>query len=88
MVFSRLWDQFGPETGTQAQSGLRHGRSSDYSSPNIVSVDARRVLRTLREPVIKVAEGRCEAGQELYLRSLVARLRVVNFGGAEGRAEG
>lgn len=40
-------------------------------------VDAETVLRTLREPALKVAEGVAEAAS-IYLRSLVARLRVVN----------
>jgi transposase len=40
-------------------------------------VDADTVLRTLREPAIKVADGVAEAAG-IHLRSLVARLRVVN----------
>ena len=40
-------------------------------------VDAETVLRTLREPAIKVAEGVAEAAS-IHLRSLLARLRVVN----------
>jgi transposase len=40
-------------------------------------VDADTVLRTLREPAIKVADGVVEAAS-IHLRSLVARLRVVN----------
>jgi hypothetical protein len=40
-------------------------------------VDAETVLRTLREPAINVAEGVAEAAS-IHLRSLVARLRVVN----------
>lgn len=40
-------------------------------------VDADAVLATLREPAIKVAEGVAEAAS-IHLRSLVARLRVVN----------
>lgn len=40
-------------------------------------VDAETVLRTLREPAIKVADGVAEAAS-IHMRSLVARLRVVN----------
>ncbi len=40
-------------------------------------VDADTILATLREPVIKVADGVAEAAS-IHLRSLVARLRVVN----------
>ena len=40
-------------------------------------VDADAVLCTLREPAIKVADGVAEAAS-IHLRSLVARLRVVN----------
>ena len=40
-------------------------------------IDAETVLRTLREPAIKVAEGVAEAAN-VHMRSLVARLRVVN----------
>jgi transposase len=40
-------------------------------------VDADTVLRTLREPAIKVADGVTEAAS-IHLRSLIARLRVVN----------
>jgi len=40
-------------------------------------VDADAVLATLREPAIKVADGVAEAAS-IHLRSLVARLRVVN----------
>jgi Transposase IS116/IS110/IS902 family len=40
-------------------------------------IDAETVLRTLREPAIKVADGVAEAAS-IHLRSLVARLRVVN----------
>jgi Transposase/Transposase IS116/IS110/IS902 family len=40
-------------------------------------VDADTVLRTLREPAIKVAGGVAEAAS-IHLRSLFARLRVVN----------
>jgi hypothetical protein len=40
-------------------------------------VDADTVLRILREPPIQVAEGVAEAAS-IHLRSLVARLRVVN----------
>ena len=40
-------------------------------------VDAETVLRTLREPAIRVADGVAEAAS-IHMRSLVARLRVVN----------
>lgn len=40
-------------------------------------VDADSVLSTLREPAIKVADGVAEAAS-IHLRSLVARLRVIN----------
>jgi hypothetical protein len=40
-------------------------------------VDADTVLATLREPAIRVADGVAEAAS-IHLRSLVARLRVVN----------
>lgn len=40
-------------------------------------IDAEAVLRTLREPAIKVADGVTEAAC-IHLRSLIARLRVVN----------
>lgn len=40
-------------------------------------IDAETVLRTLREPAIKVADGVAEAAS-IHMRSLVARLRVVN----------
>jgi len=40
-------------------------------------VDAETVLRILREPAIKVADGVAEAAS-IHMRSLVARLRVVN----------
>jgi len=40
-------------------------------------LDADTVLATLREPAIKVADGVAEAAS-IHLRSLVARLRVVN----------
>jgi transposase len=40
-------------------------------------VDAETVLRTLREPAIRVADGVAEAAS-IHLRSLVARLGVVN----------
>jgi len=40
-------------------------------------LDAETVLRILREPAIKVADGVAEAAS-IHLRSLVARLRVVN----------
>jgi hypothetical protein len=40
-------------------------------------VDAETVLRILREPAIKVAEGVAEAAS-IHIRSLVARLGIVN----------
>lgn len=40
-------------------------------------LDAEAVLRILREPAIKVADGVAEAAS-IHLRSLIARLRVVN----------
>jgi transposase len=40
-------------------------------------MDAETALRILREPAIKVAEGVAEAAS-IHMRSLVARLRVVN----------
>jgi transposase len=40
-------------------------------------IDAETVIRTLREPAIKVAEGVAEAAS-LHMRSLIARLRVIN----------
>jgi len=40
-------------------------------------IDAETVLRTLRQPAIKVAEGVAEAAG-VHIRSLIARLRVVN----------
>jgi Transposase IS116/IS110/IS902 family/Transposase len=40
-------------------------------------VDAETVLRTLREPAIKVADGVTEAAS-IHMRSLLARLRIVN----------
>jgi transposase len=40
-------------------------------------VDAETVIHTLREPAIKVADGVTEAAS-IHMRSLVARLRVVN----------
>jgi len=44
---------------------------------HIRRVDAAAVLATLREPAIKVADGVAEAAS-IHLRSLFARLRVVN----------
>ncbi|MBV8090750.1 MAG: IS110 family transposase, partial [Alphaproteobacteria bacterium] len=44
---------------------------------HIRRVDAAAVLATLREPAIKVADGVAEAAG-IHLRSLFARLRVVN----------
>jgi transposase len=40
-------------------------------------VDAETVIRTLREPAIKVAGGVAEAAS-VHMRSLIARLRVIN----------
>ena len=40
-------------------------------------IDAETALRILREPAIKVAEGVAEAAS-IHMRSLVARLRIVN----------
>jgi transposase len=40
-------------------------------------IDAETVIRTLREPAIKVAEGVAEAAGA-HMRSLIARLRLVN----------
>jgi len=40
-------------------------------------IDAETVLRTLRQPAIKVAEGVTEAAT-IHIRSLITRLRVVN----------
>ena len=40
-------------------------------------IDAETVLRTLRQPAIKVADGVAEAAS-IHIRSLIARLRVVN----------
>ena len=40
-------------------------------------IDADTVIRTLREPAIKVAEGVAEAAGA-HMRSLIARLRLVN----------
>ena len=40
-------------------------------------IDAETVIRRLREPAIKVADGVAEAAS-IHMRSLVARLRVVN----------
>ena len=40
-------------------------------------VDAETVIRTLREPAIKVADGVAEAAS-VHIRSLIARLRVIN----------
>ena len=40
-------------------------------------MDAETVLRILREPAIKVAQGLAEAAS-IHIRSLVARLRTVN----------
>ncbi len=40
-------------------------------------IDAETVLRTLREPAIKVADGVVEAAS-VHMRSLIARLRLVN----------
>ena len=39
-------------------------------------IDAETVLRTLREPAIRVADGGAEAAS-VHLRSLIARLRLV-----------
>jgi hypothetical protein len=38
-------------------------------------IDAETVLRTLRQPAIKVAEGVTEAAT-IHIRSLITRLRV------------
>jgi transposase len=40
-------------------------------------VDAETVIRTMREPAIKVADGVVEAAS-VHMRSLIARLRLVN----------
>jgi transposase len=40
-------------------------------------IDAETVIRTLREPAIKVADGVAEAAS-VHMRSLIARLHVVN----------
>lgn len=40
-------------------------------------IDAETVLRTLRQPAIKMAEGVTEAAT-IHIRSLITRLRVVN----------
>ena len=40
-------------------------------------IDAETVIRTLREPAIKVADGVAEAAS-VHMRSLTARLHVVN----------
>lgn len=40
-------------------------------------IDAETVLRTLRQPAIKVADGVAEAAS-VHIRSLIARLRAVN----------
>jgi hypothetical protein len=40
-------------------------------------IDAETVLRTLRQPAIKVADGVAEAAS-VHIRSLIARLRIVN----------
>src|SRR5215468_12189763 len=40
-------------------------------------IDAETVIRTLREPAIKVADGVAEAASA-HMRSLIARLRLVN----------
>lgn len=40
-------------------------------------IDADTVLRTLRQPAIKVADGVAEAAS-VHIRSLIARLRIVN----------
>ena len=49
-------------------------------------IDADTVLATLREPAIKVAEGVAEAAS-IHLRSLFARLRVVNRELAEAESQ-
>lgn len=73
--FLELW------TIAPAPAKARHVRQSTVEQllkqHRIRRIDAETVLRTLREPAIRVADGVAEAAG-IHMRSLVARLRVVN----------
>lgn len=73
--FLELW------TIAPTPAKARHLRKSTVEQllkqHRIRRVDADTILRTLREPAIKVADGVAEAAS-VHMRSLVARLRVIN----------
>ena len=73
--FLELW-AIAP-TPVKAQQLRKPPVESILRQHRIRRVDADTVLQTLREPAIKVADGVAEAAS-IHLRSLIARLRVVN----------
>jgi transposase len=73
--FLELW-AIAP-TPVKAQQLRKPPVESILRQHRVRRVDAYTVLQTLREPAIKVADGVAEAAS-IHLRSLVARLRVVN----------
>jgi transposase len=73
--FLELW-AIAP-TPVKAQQLRKPPVESILRQHRVRRVDADTVLQTLREPAIKVADGVAEAAS-IHLRSLVARLRVVN----------
>jgi transposase len=73
--FLELWDRAPTPAKTE---GLRKSTVERILKQHrIRRVDAETVLRTLREPAIKVADGVTEAAT-VHMRSLVVRLHVVN----------
>jgi transposase len=73
--FLELWDR----APTPAKAGALRKSTVErlLRQRRIRRVDAETVLRVLRQPAIKVAEGVAEAAS-VHMRSLIARLNVVN----------
>ena len=73
--FLELWDR--APTPSKAEGLRKSSIERLLRQHRIRRVDAEAVLRTLRQPAIKVADGVAEAACA-HIRSLVVRLHVVN----------
>ena len=73
--FLELWDR--APTPAKAEGLRKSSNERLLRQHRIRRVDAEAVLRTLRQPAIKVADGVTEAACA-HIRSLVVRLHVVN----------
>ena len=73
LVELRAWSRLAEEL---TEERVRLGNRVHHEH-RIRRIDAETVIRTLREPAIKVADGVAEAAS-VHMRSLIARLHVVN----------